>query len=265
MRYLVKPIPGHTIVNLDYKAQEIGIAAALSQDPQMMIDYATGDPYLAMGKLARRIPPDGTKDTHGEIRGQFKALSLGINYMMGLETLARRIKGSLTEAGSLMVFHKQKYRTFWRWVESEVSGALLTKKIMTAYGWPMYLEDKWVIGSGGTEHLEETNIRSVQNFPMQATAVHILQIACMRLIEEGYEVTAPVHDSVCIQIPTEGFQSAIDGAMEILEEASRIVLNGFTINVEFKLAHYPERLGDDDPGAESMWKQVLELCPEITP
>ena len=62
MRYLVKPIPGHTIVNLDYKAQEIGIAAALSQDPQMMIDYATGDPYLAMGKLARRISPDGTKE-----------------------------------------------------------------------------------------------------------------------------------------------------------------------------------------------------------
>ena len=155
---------GHTIVNLDYKAQEIGIAAALSQDPQMMVDYATGDPYLAMGKLARRIPPDGTKESHGEIRNRFKAFSLGINYMMGLETLARRIKGSLTEAGSLMVFHKQKYRTFWRWVESEVSGALLTKKIMTACGWPMYLEDKWVIGSGGTEHLEETNIRSVQNF-----------------------------------------------------------------------------------------------------
>ena len=132
MRYLVKPIPGHTIVNLDYKAQEIEIAATLSKDPQMMIDYATGDPYLAMGKLARRIPPDGTKESHGEIRNRFKALSLGITYMMGLETRARRSKGSLTEAGSLMSFHKQKYRTFWRWIESEVSGALLTKKIMTS-------------------------------------------------------------------------------------------------------------------------------------
>ena len=81
------------------RQQEFGIAAALSGDAAMMDAYRSGDPYLAFGKQAGRIPADGTKRTHGAERELFKACVLGVQYGMGAEALARRI-GKPTAYGS---------------------------------------------------------------------------------------------------------------------------------------------------------------------
>ena len=65
LRGLIKPEPGRAVAYVDWSQQEFGIAASLSGDRAMMDAYRSGDPYLAFGKQAGRIPPDGTKKTHG--------------------------------------------------------------------------------------------------------------------------------------------------------------------------------------------------------
>lgn len=45
MRSFIKPGPGMAIAQVDYGTQEIGIAAFLSRDPQLIADYQSGDVY----------------------------------------------------------------------------------------------------------------------------------------------------------------------------------------------------------------------------
>ena len=67
LRGLIRPPEGYGLAFLDWAAQEIGIAAALSGDERMIKDYSTGDPYLAFAKAARLVPEDATKQSHSMI------------------------------------------------------------------------------------------------------------------------------------------------------------------------------------------------------
>jgi DNA polymerase I len=56
LRGLIKPPAGHAIAHIDWVAQEVGIAAALSGDAALMEAYRSGDVYLGFGKQAHIIP-----------------------------------------------------------------------------------------------------------------------------------------------------------------------------------------------------------------
>ena len=73
LRGLIAPGPERALAYIDWCQQEFGIAASLSGDQAMMSAYRSGDPYLAFGKQAGRIPADGTKETHRVERELFKA------------------------------------------------------------------------------------------------------------------------------------------------------------------------------------------------
>ena len=100
---LIRPEPGYGLAYVDWSQQEFGIAAALSGDAAMQAAYLSGDPYLAFGKQAGKIPPDGTKATHGAARELFKTCALGVQYGMEAASMAERIgvaAGSDTRSSS---------------------------------------------------------------------------------------------------------------------------------------------------------------------
>ena len=61
IRGFIKPPPGHALAYLDWSSQEVGIAAALSGDENMMTDFRSGDPYVAFGIEAGLLPVGATK------------------------------------------------------------------------------------------------------------------------------------------------------------------------------------------------------------
>ncbi len=264
-RFLVKPEPGWALANLDFRAQEVGIGAALSGDPELCRMYSDGDPYLKMGQKAGKIPQDGTKKSHPQVRDAFKALSLGIIFGMTTYGLAVRIKGSMAEASALMRFHRQTFTQFWSWIEGQVSTGLLNGYVVTRYGWYRHIVDEEIVGAKGEIYIKDPNIRSVQNFFMQSHGSHILQISLMKLWDAGIRVCASVHDSVLVYAPVDEIEEQVKRATEIMEEASRIVLHGFNIDVENKIVRFPGRLGDESIGASKMWEKILRLVPEIEP
>ena len=95
-RNLVRPAPGMGLALIDWSQQEFGIAAALSEDAAMLAADATGDPYLAFAVKAGAAPPDARTATHPDVREQFKACALGVQYGIGPATLSRLAR--LTEA-----------------------------------------------------------------------------------------------------------------------------------------------------------------------
>jgi DNA polymerase I len=111
---LIKPPPGHAVAYVDWSQQEIGIAAALSNDRALQDAYLSGDCYLAFAKQANAVPPDANKATHGAQRELFKQCMLAVQYGMEARSLALRIAQPPIVARELLRAHRETYRRFWR-------------------------------------------------------------------------------------------------------------------------------------------------------
>jgi DNA polymerase I len=244
IRGLIKPPPNYGLAYIDWCQQEVGIAAALSGDERMMGAYASGDPYLEFGKQAGAIPADGTKETHGSLRNQFKACVLAVQYGMGAESLAYRVGQPTARARQLLDTHHRTYRTFWEWSDQEVDRAFLHGQLDTVLGWRIRVGP-------------DANGRSVRNFPMQANGAEMLRVACIATTEAGIRVCAPVHDAILIEAPLEDLDHAVAETQRLMQRASSTILDGFELRSDVHLVRYPDRYMDE-AGAE-MWERVMEI------
>ena len=153
LRGLIMPEPGRALALLDYRQQEFGIGAALSEDSAMQAAYRTGDPYLTFGKQAGLIPSDATRESHPGERERFKACLLGVQYGMGHGSLAKKVGGPPWLGRELLELHQRTYREFWEWSDAVENHALLHRRLRSAFGWDIYVG-------------QEPNTRSLRNFPL---------------------------------------------------------------------------------------------------
>jgi hypothetical protein len=244
LRGLIKPPPGHAVAYIDYSQQEFGIAAALSGDTAMQAAYKSGDPYLTFGKQAGTIPADATKASHQSERELFKQCVLATQYGMEANGLALRIGQPPIAARDLLRAHRDTYLTFWRWSDAAVDQAMLTGSLHTVFGWHIHVG-------------EQSNPRSLRNFPMQANGAEMLRLACCLAIERDVEVCAPVHDAILMCAPFDRLDADIATARGAMAEASRIVLSGFELSTDVKIVHWPDRYMD--PRGAVMWDRVTQL------
>ena len=251
LRSLIKPEPDMAIAYIDYGQQEFGIAAALSNDEAMAAAYRSGDPYLAFGKQAGAIPPDGTKASHSAERAQFKQCVLAVQYGMGAEALATRIGQPVDMAKRLLRLHRETYPAFWRWSEAAVDRAMLLGRLETVFGWPIHV-------GPSADPARGANARSLANFPCQAHGAEMLRLACCMLVEAGIGLCAPVHDAVVIEGPADTIDEVVAQARGIMAEASKIVLGGFEIGTDAETVKYPDRYIDE--AGEDFWNTVTRLA-----
>lgn len=244
LRGLIRPRPGWGLAYVDWSQQEFGIAAALSGDHYMMEAYRTGDPYLAFAIQAGAVPPTATKKTHEAAREQFKACVLAVQYGMGEASLAARINQPVARARQLLELHRRTYRKFWKWSDSAVDEAVLGGRLWAGFGWQIQTQG-------------ELNDRSLRNFPMQANGAEMLRIASILLTEAGIQVCAPIHDALLIEAPLENLDQAIATTKQMMQEASRIVLDGFELGSDVKEVRYPDRYMDKR--GTVMWNKVMHL------
>jgi hypothetical protein len=244
LRGLIRPRPGWGLAYVDWSQQEFGIAAALSGDQSMMAAYRSGDPYLAFAIQAGAVPPTATKKTHEAEREQFKACVLAVQYGMGEASLAARINQPVARARQLLELHRRTYRQFWKWSDGAVDEAVLGGRLWAGFGWQINTRD-------------ELNDRSLRNFPMQANGAEMLRIASILLTEAGIRVCAPVHDALLIEAPLEELDAAIATTKSLMQEASRIVLDGFELGSDVKEVRYPDRYMDKRGAV--MWNKVMCL------
>jgi DNA polymerase I len=252
-RGLIKPPPGYAVAYLDWSAQEVAIAAALSGDVAMQEAYLSGDPYLAFAKQSGAVPPDGRREDHEATRDRYKAVVLGIGYGMGELTLATRIgvrlpdgsfePGTLAMARNLLRSHREVYRRFWEWSDRAVDYATQFNCIHTVYGWTLYLD-------------ADFNPRTLRNLPMQGNGAEMMRLACSLATERGIEVVAPVHDAIMICAPLDRIDQDVAGARTAMAEASRLVLGGFEIRTDAKIVKWPDRYMDKR--GVDMWNTVMK-------
>jgi hypothetical protein len=249
LRGLIKPAPGRAVAYVDWSQQEFGIAAALSGDEAMMEAYRSGDPYLAFGKQAGRIPPDGTKQTHGAERDLFKTCVLGVGYGMEAESLARRIGKPPVYARELLRLHRETYPAFWRWSDAAESHAMLLGWLPTVFGWMLRVGP-------------DANPRSLRNYPCQANGAEMLRLACCLATERGISVLASVHDAQLVEGSADAIDEAVARTQEAMAEASEVVLSGFRLRSDARVVRWPDRYMDDR--GRAFWDRVMALLPEAS-
>jgi hypothetical protein len=251
VRSFMKFSPYTTGFYLDWRTQEIGIAAALSGDPVLADDYATGDIYHALARMCGLTDePDlhRWKATQRDQRERMKALQLGINYGMGVPSLARGLDRHPLIASEVIERHKRRYPPFWRWRAAMVQAAMLERETRSIDGWPLYIT-------------ASPNKRTIYNFPCQSGGAAMLRLATIRLCEASIIPIMLIHDGILFE---ETDPEKLEHAMEIMRQAGCDICNGLEIGVDIdqKLAG-GACYRDKRPMAQKMWATIMNTLQTI--
>jgi DNA polymerase I-like protein with 3'-5' exonuclease and polymerase domains len=244
LRSLIKPAEGRALAYIDWKSQEVYIAAQLSGDRALLDAVLSGDPYLTFAKMAGLAPPDATKETHKEIRDLCKTCVLGTNYGMQAPSLAMRTGLSVIEAQDLLRRLARTFPAFTAWAERVINVGQLAGYLSTVFGWTVR-----------TDNITRTT--TLRNFPMQANGAEMLRLACCLATERGIDVCAPIHDALLIEADVDRIDDAVAITRTSMAEASKVVLDGLEVGTDVEIIRWPQRYAD--ARGQVMWERVTEL------
>jgi DNA polymerase family A len=247
-RGLITPPPGRALAYVDWKSQEIALAGWLYQDPVLLADVASGDPYIAFGRRTGLVPPDATRETHEAEREQFKVLLLGTNYGMWIHGLAQRAAIGEHEALYLLRLLARTYETYADRADAETMTARMRGWQRARSGWHRWVKDT------------DTD-NSIRNWPIQTLGSELLRLACCLVTEAGVQVDMPVHDALLVEADVGQLGSAVATTQAAMAAASRLVLDGYEIPTDVKVVVAPERYSDRR--GEVMWSRVMRLLERI--
>jgi DNA polymerase-1 len=237
---------GHTFAYLDFKSQEIAIAAYLAGDELLAESYRSGDPYMAFAKAARLVPPDATKKSHPLERAACKAIVLGVAYGMGADAMAASSGVPVDMCRDLLLRHREAYRPFWGFVQGYRDRLALGLPAYTALGWRLQL------GPGA-----DVNERSNGNWPVQSTGSDILRVAVIYCARAGVPACATIHDALAFCVPTALADEMLTTAKAEMERAAYAVLGGH-IGVDVTRYDWPH-VYRDETGIE-FYDRVVRLA-----
>ena len=222
MRSFMKFAPDKIGLYLDWRTQEVGVAAAHSGDAQLAEDYLSGDIYHALARLCGLTTETDAMRWKASPEGQLqrprmKPLQLGINYGMGVRSLSRGLNRHPLIGSEIIIRHRQRYGTYWAWREAVVTRATLERQITSKFdGWPL--------------HLSHTpNKRTLYNFPMQSGGAEMLRLAANRLREADLTPIMLVHDGILFELDSE---EQVRHAAEIMRAAGAEICDGLAIGVD---------------------------------
>jgi hypothetical protein len=253
LRRLIRPEPGHGLAYVDYVAQDVGVAAALSRDPRLIEDYKSMDAYMAAAIRLGSAPLGASRHTHPEIRNRFKLIVISILYGIGAPGLASRLGVTCDEARNLMDRHRALYPGIWHFLDGAVTHARKHGFLSTVLGWRV-----------DTSHRANPDSRKStfqRNFLVQGTSAEITHLACCKALDQGIRVIATVHDALMIEAPLSELDEAVVTTQEVMASASRDVLSILSLFTSVDVTPYPERyMGRSN---SEIWDRIWKIMKEL--
>jgi DNA polymerase I-like protein with 3'-5' exonuclease and polymerase domains len=244
--------PTDTIgVYLDWRTQEVGVAAALSGDQALIDAYRLGDVYHALALVCGFTDdpnPAHWKQNNPEMRNRMKRLQLAINYGMGVPSLAKGLNSHPLIASNIIEMHRRAYPRYWEWREDMVKTAMIRREMRSVFGWPLHISTS-------------PNKRTLYNFPMQSNGAEMLRLAACRMCEVGIIPCMLIHDGLLIEARD---MEEVERAKEIMRAAGRDVCERLEIAVDIDQELYNgARYRDKRPVAKKMWETMMRTLQEI--
>jgi hypothetical protein len=261
--------PDVTGFYLDIRSQEVAVAAARFDDPVLRKEYESGDVYHALARmcgLTDDLDPFHWKANNRAQRDRMKPIQLGINYGMGVPSLAKSLNRHPLIAAEVIWLYAERHPKFWRGRLEAVERAMLRRKIESSYGWPLRIS-------------HAPNQRSLLNFPMQSDGAEMLREATVRLCAAGIIPIMLVHDGILF---SETDPRKVGEAMQIMCAVGSEICNGIKVGVDLdsstlatrgvkidahtdwtKLQHEDRRYRDKRPMAKAMWDTIMDVLVSI--
>jgi hypothetical protein len=243
--------PSMTGFYLDWRSQEVAVAAARFGDPVLRAEYEGGDVYHALALmcgLTNDPDPVRWKANNRAQRDRMKPIQLGINYGMGVPSLARGLDRHPLIAAEIIHRYAQKHPIFWRGRLEAVQTAMLRRRIESSYGWPLHIS-------------HSPNQCSLLNFPMQSDGAEMLREAAVRLCNAGIIPIMLVHDGILFE---EADPRKIEEAAEIMRAVGREVCNGINVGVDLDWSTKDGlRYRDKREMAKKMWATIMDVLVSI--
>ena len=211
MRSFMKFPPDKIGLYLDWRTQEVGIAAARSGDAQLAEDYLAGDIYHALAmmcgltndtdvkrwKASQKADP-AAADEAAATRNQLRH-GRDVAGARSRSASADRQRGHHPASATLSDSSGQ-------WRADMVQRAMLERVIVSEFdGWPLHLSTS-------------PNKRTLYNFPMQSGGAEMLRLAANRLCEADLVPSMLVHDGILLELDNE---EQVEHAIEIMRAGRR--------------------------------------------
>jgi hypothetical protein len=251
IRGFIKFPPDKIGISLDFRTQEVGILAAESGDKTLKAAYNTGDVYYGFARgFGLTADPDmkHRKKHNPDIRQQMKRLNLGINYGMGVASLARGLDRHPLIASGILWQHKQLYPRSWQYRDERCEAAFLDRHIKSKFGWPLWLN-------------HSPNERTLYNFAPQSGGAEMTRLAAVDLCNADLVPCMLIHDGILFEFTN---REQIELAIEIMKKAGRTVCDGFEIGVDINQDLIGgARYRDKRPMAQQMWDTIMRTLEAI--
>lgn len=208
-QYLLAPAPGFAYILLDYSSQEPAIAACLANDLKLQNAAQEGKFYLHIRSHSNLADlDDKTSKQHAltYLYGQ-RPESFAKEHHIPLMLVQRRWE-ALRE-----VFHQ---------VDTE-----LNRRSQQAFQNGFVRSLDWAAWAPPL-----SNPLAVRNWPVQAAGADIMRRAVIGLAKEGIDLRLTIHDAFLIRVPIAKQDQQVAKAIEVLKQASAMVLDGFKLNVK---------------------------------
>ena len=238
-------------VYLDWRTQEVGVVAVQSGDVALQDAYTSGDVYHALARTCGFTDdpePKRWKQHNPAMRQRMKSLQLGINYGMGVPSLAKGLNRHPLIASGVIEKYKRAHPVFWRWREDVVMAAMLRRRVKSISGWPLHVTTS-------------PNKRTLYNFYPQSGGAEMLRLAAVRLCDAGIVPVMLIHDGILLEVSD---REQIEHAKEIMRAAGREVCNGFEIGVDVdQMLIGGARYADKRPLAQRMWGTMMSALEAV--
>lgn len=214
-RAFVASGPDTLLLSADYSQIELRIAAALSEDPQLIADFREGrDIHTA---TAQRL--FGVVEVTAEMRRVAKTVNFGIIYGITAHGLAQRLGGTISrsEAQQLIDQYFARYPGVKAYMERQIARVRELGYAETLLGRRRYIPK--IHARNPSERAEAE--RLAINTPIQGTAADMIKLAMIRLAKKlsGVPLLLQVHDELLWEVPVQEAQSVAQLVREEMEGA----------------------------------------------
>ena len=193
--------PGCVLVGADYSQIELRVMAHLSEDPQLIAAFESGEDVHA--STARRIFGIDQGALDPALRARAKVVNFGVMYGMGARSLSQQMGIGLGEAREFIAHYFRVYARVREFLDATVEEARRRGYVQTLLGrrrWLPELEG----GSGARRAMAE---RAAINTPIQGSAADLMKLAMVRvhgaLKRHGgsARLLLQVHDELVLECP----------------------------------------------------------------
>jgi len=239
---LMKPLPGHVMLNMDFKSLEVYCAAAHTGDAKLL-EYLHDESTDMHRDMACEIHFYEPKELPSRLRRVAKTFTFGAFYGAGYKSIAKnQWKNYLPEDKARLKLHgvqnfmdfeqhikrifdnfwNVKYKQYTRWKRAQ---------------WAFYVRNGYFAGHTGFLYNGVCNVRQATNFGVQGDASHILlqEAKFMYWFLKNNNMQAKlisqVHDSLIISAPAEEVPYILEAVRQFLDQLD--VINPWTKGLDF--------------------------------